>query len=168
VNNIKEEINRVKEGDISSLVDLVFEKEQQIYNIAYSYLKKEDVILDIVHDSILKAFSEINKLKNSEYFYTWFTRILINKCNEYHRKNKKIISLDEYKSPNDLHTSDEDNIDLKSAVGRLKAEFRDVVILRYKFDYTVKDISLILGCPEGTVKSRLFYAIKQLKTYIKD
>ncbi|WP_369809972.1 RNA polymerase sigma factor [Gracilibacillus caseinilyticus] len=50
----------------------------------------------------------------------------------------------------------------------MQDQYKTVVILRYYQDFTVKQIAETLHCPEGTVKTHLHRAIKQLKMYLKE
>jgi len=56
---------------------------------------------------------------------------------------------------------------IRLAINDLSPNHREVMILKYSSNFTIAEISEICGCSEGTVKSRLFYAIKKLKSILK-
>lgn len=55
------------------------------------------------------------------------------------------------------------NMDMTAAIGRLDEKYRLILSLRYFQDLSINDIAQILDCPEGTVKSRLNYALIKLR-----
>ncbi|WP_243128935.1 sigma-70 family RNA polymerase sigma factor [Clostridium novyi] len=96
--------------------------------------------------------------------------MLINKCKENLRRNN-IIYFEEYnnnslnisQSPLNQYTNIDTNIDLLNYINGLNDKYKDVIILKYFGDYSIKEISNILEIPEGTVKSRLNFSVKKLK-----
>lgn len=145
-----------------------------LYKIAYSYFKDTDAASDAVQDTALIAYSNINKLKEIEKFNSWITTILINRCREILRKNKKI----RFEEINDnvinisgnfcgKNSSDyeivEDNLDVLDVLNKIDDKYREVIRLKYLGDYTLNEISIILEIPLGTVKSRLNTGIRSLK-----
>ncbi|HEY9060904.1 MAG TPA: sigma-70 family RNA polymerase sigma factor [Pseudobacteroides sp.] len=166
-NDFEQKITLAKRGDKGALLDLVLAKKDQLYRIAYSYLKNENDSLDVMQDTLITAFKQIGTLKETKYFYTWYTRILINMCKRVLNDKKKIIMIEELQKNNTCPSNDKESwIDVKNSIEKLKPEFREVVYMRYFEDLSIKDISKVINCPEGTVKSRLYYAIQELKNDI--
>lgn len=95
---------------------------------------------------------KMNQLVKIQYFKTWMTRILINKCYDIRKKNQNIICLDEYEEP---AACDEYNLELKEALAALDEKYRIIMILFYSEGYRIREISDILKIPESTVKTRL-------------
>ena len=75
------------------LVELIHTYKEKFYRIAYSYVKNEQDALDVIQESVYKAYCSLDKLKSPEYFKTWFTRILINKAIDQIRFKKRIVPL---------------------------------------------------------------------------
>ena len=141
--------------------ELVLESEKTLYRVSMSMLKNETDCEDAVQTAILSAYEKLDTLKNEEYFKTWLVRILINACNRQLRTKKRVISLSEYTdTPAISHDRD---IDVKMALERLPVKIRDVIVLYYMEDFSVKEISHILQIPGGTVKSRLSKGRKLLE-----
>lgn len=80
-------------GDSEAFTSLIKENKKYLYKIAYSYVKNQQMSLDILQESIYKAFVNIKKLKKESVFKTWITKILINECINTIRKNAKVTSI---------------------------------------------------------------------------
>ncbi len=134
--------------------------------MAYLYVKNENDALDIVQETITKAYANMRNVKEERYFSTWLTKILINTALDVLRKKSKIIPLKEAMvekpSPN---MQIEENMDLLQAIEQLEEKYKTVIILRYYRDLPVQQIADYLNCPEGTVKSNLHRAIQKLRQY---
>ena len=150
----------------SDLIDIC---KENLYKIAFSYLKNEQNSLDAVSETIYKAYKNIDKLKNREFFNTWIIKILINSCKTV-LKNNKVIYIEEYnttKSDNlDILETDfklSIKIDLYNAIDKLNDKFKSIIILKYLEDMSIIQISEVLNLPEGTVKVYLRRALGVLK-----
>ena len=66
-----------------------------------------------------------------------------------------------------LVESSESGFVINEALTCLKPQHKNCIILRYKFKMSIKEMGEVLECPEGTVRSQLFYATKELSKYIK-
>ncbi|MDZ4992664.1 sigma-70 family RNA polymerase sigma factor [Clostridium perfringens] len=151
---VKSKVNLAMEGDKEAFIFLIEENMDFFYRVSKRILQNEYDVEDAVQNMIIKAYENIENLKNEEYFKTWITRILINECNKILNKRNKIIPVSEIFAG---ETSDEKigEIDLKEAIKTLNLEFRVVIELFYFEDLSINDISKILNIPKGTVKSRL-------------
>ena len=131
----------------------ILECERTLYRISMSMLKNETDCEDAVQMAILTAFEKLDTLKNEQYFKTWLVRILINVCNKQLSHKKRFIDIQEYMET--AVPSSDINIDVKIALEGLPVKIREVVVLYYIEEFSVKEIKSILNIPEGTVKSRL-------------
>lgn len=132
---------------------LVLESEKTLYRVSMSMLKNETDCEDAVQTAILSAYQKLDTLKNEEFFKTWLVRILINVCNKQLSHKKRFIDIQEYMET--AVPSSDINIDVKIALEGLPVKIREVVVLYYIEEFSVKEIKSILNIPEGTVKSRL-------------
>lgn len=163
-----EQVKKAKEGDVDQIGKIIMDNMQAMYRIAFSILKNEDEIYDAISNTTVIVFEKIPSLRNEEYFKTWLTRILINECYKIYNQNKKIIYLENCNSEvlGNLCFTDKDRleeIDIQNLIKSLGKDLRETVTLYYLEDYSVKEISEILEIPEGTVKSRLSRARKELE-----
>ena len=141
--------------------ELVLESEKTMYRVSMSMLKNETDCEDAVQSAILAAYEKLDTLKKEEFFKTWLVRILINACNKQLRARTRTISLSEYTdTPVISHDRD---IDVKLALEQLPVKIREVIVLFYMEEFSVKEISGILQIPGGTVKSRLSKGRKLLE-----
>ena len=158
-----ETIKKAKQGFVNEIGALILENMQTLYRVAFSILRTEDEINDAISNTTVIVFEKIHTLKNEEYFKTWLTRILINECYKIYNQNKKIIYLKNYDQEkltyNDTYVDD----DIKNIIKKLDKDLKQIVILYYFEDFSVKEISKIVKIPEGTVKSRLSRARKELE-----
>ena len=133
-----------------------------MYRVAFGILRNEDEIYDAISNTTVIVFEKISTLKKEEFFKTWLTRILINECYKIYNQNKKIVYLENNNQENLSYTDTYSDLELKSIIKKLNPDFKEIVMLYYFEDFSVKDISKILKIPEGTVKSRLSRARKEL------
>lgn len=149
--------------------ELLEENKLRFYKTAKIILKNNDDIYDVLQDALLSMYQNYDTLRDKSLFSTWGTRIVINKCYDFLRKQKNnVVALDEKVENNvEISSSDEYDVDkygIKQAINKyLSEEQKLVIILFYYDDYSLKDISNILDIPEGTVKSRLSKARDILK-----
>ena len=118
-----------------------------------------------MQNTTLIAFNKITTLRDEKFFKTWIIRILINECNKIYKCNKRSMN-EIIEKGYTIDTTN--NIDLYNAISRLSDELRVSTILFYFDDLTYKEISNVLGVPEGTVKSRVFRAKHGLYEMLKD
>ncbi len=134
--------------------------KQQLYRIAFLYLKNESAALEAVDETIFLSYRNLRQLKQQEYFKTWVTRILINVCKKELRRIKR-FHLEE-SLPLLIH-KDYDSMPLKEAIGKLPMDLQTIINLRYFNDYTLVETAQILKLPQGTVATRQRKALSLLK-----
>ena len=152
------------------IADYVMKERGKHYRLAFSYVKNKEDSLDIVQESIYKAFSSIESLKDPSYMETWFYIILVNTALDFLRKRKKLILVDdEILDTYDSSAPDTyQNFDLQRALEELPEKYRIIIILRYFEDLKIKEIGEILDLNVNTVKSQLYTAMEKLRIDIKD
>ena len=159
-----EAVNRAKQGDVDEIGNIIKENMTSLYRIAYSILKNEDEIYDAISSTTIIVFEKISTLKQAEFFKTWITRILINECYKIYNQNKKIVYLENNQNIEQLkHVDTYSEINIKELLKKINKDLRQIVVLYYIEDLSIKDIAKILEIPEGTVKSRLSRARKELE-----
>lgn len=150
------------------LVDYIKTNQDDFYRLAYSYVKNKEEALDIVQESLYKALSSIDTLKNISYMKTWLYRIIVNTSLSYIRKNQKIILMDEIREVSEPEKSEvADRIDLYSAIDMLDDKHRTVIILRYLEDIKIGEIARVTDCNINTVKSRIKSATQKLRMILE-
>jgi RNA polymerase sigma-70 factor, ECF subfamily len=157
-------VRRARRGDREAFAALVKLHERSLYGTAYGITRSEWDAADAVQEALAEAYSKISRLRDPERFGAWLTRILVNKCNDGFRVRKPLICVAEPPEPGQphLYVGAEEGLDLMAAVQQLDSDHRMVVTLRYFRDMKIDDIAEVLGCPAGTVKSRLNRALARL------
>lgn len=163
--NIDELVKKAQMGNDGAFCELINEYKIQLYKIAFAYFKNENDALEAVQEATFRAYRNIKKLKYPQYFKTWLIRILMNYCtDEKKRKNKwKCLIVGE----GEIDTGfDENKIELHDLVYRLEPKYRQIIILKYFEDLTIKEVAEIMERPEGTIKTWLNQALKDLRLMI--
>ncbi len=160
-----QEIKRAMAGDKDALVSLIMKQKNDYYRLAYVYMKNQEDALDALEDMILILYQRIGSLKKEEAFYSWSKRILVSCCLDRIRKNKRLVHLEDWEKadPRDAYRDKDHQIDLEREINRLKAKQQEVIRLRFFLDYDYKTISEITNTPLGTVKSRLYHGLRNLR-----
>lgn len=158
-------VHKAKKGSWEAYLDLALEKKDLLYHKALSLLGNEHDAADAVEDALIKGYDSIASLQEACYFHTWLTRILINTCIDIQRKRQKTVYLVEYADMKEpvCQEDRDDSMDIQAQMEALDEKHRTVVVLRFYEDLKVEEIAQILGVPQGTVKSRLYWALKKLK-----
>ena len=148
-----------------AFTELVLDSEPTLYRVAMSMLRNEKDCEDATQTAILTAYEKLGTLKHEEYFKTWLVRILINVCNKQLKSAAKTAELND----SDLSISSaEVSTEIRIVIESLPVKIRQVIVLYYIEDFSVKEIKSIVKIPEGTVKSRLNKGRALLKDYLKD
>lgn len=179
-------VERAREGDTHAFDELVVKYTPKLYGLVYHMTSNREDTNDILQDVFSKAYRALRRFKGKSSFYTWIYSIATNMTLNFLKKRnrRRALSLDDV----DLAIeNDKDYIEatsksdpvreaniselqqrLNMAMQRLSVDHRAVVTM---FDIQAMphaEISKILGVSEGTVRSRLFYAHRQLQAYLED
>lgn len=147
------------------LTNCITENKENVYRLAYSYVKNKEDALDIVQDSIYKAITNIELLKNPNAVKSWFYRIVVNTSLDFLRRNKKVQAMEpemiETYSPGaeDIYT----DMDLQRTLEDLPTKYRSVIVLRYFEDLKIDEVAEVLNENTNTIKTRLYQALQLLR-----
>lgn len=162
-------IKKAKKGDKKALEKLF----QHNYSIVYGYMLKltldENTAKDFTQEAMLKAILNIKKFKGKSKFSTWLITIASNAYKDNARKLKgREVCIDKISSASseDLEETiikKETFENIKKILMDIPKNKRMVFILKHYYNYSYEEISKIVDCPVGTVRSRLHYCIKKIK-----
>lgn len=159
---MEELVKRAKNKDEEAFDEIILMIEKEMYLIARTRLSNDEDIADVMQETILICFKNIQKLKDNSLFKTWTIRILINECNKlYKKRKKKFVSINEIELKDENYN--EDNISFQILIKNLNEDERTILTLYYCSQYTTKEISNILKIKENTIKSKLLRAKNKLK-----
>ncbi|MCQ6558397.1 RNA polymerase sigma factor [Paenibacillus mendelii] len=154
-------------GARDAFIQLIRANEQSMYAVARGILKSDSDAADAIQETILKAYNGIRGLREPAYFRTWLIRILINECRQIARHNSKFIPMTGVVEREDVHGF-ESSMEVDELLGELDLEHKEIVVLYYMEDMSVKEIAQSLDISEGTVKSRLYRARLKLAILLKE
>lgn len=162
-------ISKAKKGSDEAFEELINTYKEYLYKMAFIYTKNEHDALDIYQETVYKIYLNIDKLKDSSYFKTWITRILINNVNmkNRHVNRFKDVEVEDYIGEIE-YSSIEEKIDLYDAIDVLEEKYKTPIILQYFQDLTVSQICKIMDCNENTVKSYIRRGKKKLYDLLKE
>lgn len=151
-------------GDREAFSRLVRQMQNELYGMARTLLQRDEDCADAIQEAILKAYRSMGKLREPAYFRTWMFRIVIHECRRIYRKQKRVSPTDAI--PERADPSREPDLDLRDAVNRLDEPLRTLVKLHYFADLPLAQIADIMDVSEGTLKSRLHRARRQLVKWL--
>ncbi|NFH90962.1 sigma-70 family RNA polymerase sigma factor [Clostridium botulinum] len=177
--DMQDTIIRCKLGEKEAFQELLKTVEKKALATAYFLSGKRGIAEDILQETYMKCFMEIDKLKDPEAFKVWFFRILVRTGWKMSKKQSMLVPTDITSENEALFYNEKQNekniIDtyetkhiVKSAINNLSENLKTVVILYYFNDMSIEEISKVTGCFKATVKSRLFYARGALKKQLGD
>lgn len=144
------------------LGQVIIASEDMMYHVAKTLLYSDADCADAIQEAIVKAFSNLHTLRQDAYVRTWLTRILINECYTIMRKEKRVVSMENY-AREEAAGEAEDYSELYEALSHLPDEIRLCVTLYYMEGYHVREIADMLDVTESTVKNRLARARARLR-----
>ncbi|MED3994594.1 sigma-70 family RNA polymerase sigma factor [Peribacillus frigoritolerans] len=163
-------VKKAQKGDDKAFIKLFQQYEEDIYRMAYVYVKNESDALDVVQEVAYRSFKKIETLKNPEYFKTWLIKIAITCSIDLVRKNKNVVQLKpEYDEC--ISFEDEDiplSITLQELLDQLNEDEKSIVILKFYEGYSFKEIADLLNMPIGSAKSVLYRALGKLRKQFKE
>ena len=151
-------------------VSYILENQNRFYRLAYSYVRSEDVALDVVQSAICKGLEKCFGLKNPEALGTWFYRIVVNEALQYLRKSRKESVSPDGEFPEQAYHEPayERQREVYEEVMRLAEPMKTVVVLHFYEGLTLKQISEVTDTNLNTVKSRLYSALNRLEKGLKE
>ncbi len=176
-------IGRFQSGDERAYIELVKRYRDRILNFVFPYLGDIEQAEDVVQDTMLKLYEKKDYYKEIAKFSTWLFTIARNLANtELRKRNRRKITYlshmtadeSQYEIPsveNDIAKGAHDSFvydRIQEAIKDLPDNYKTVIILRDIQELSYDDISLIIGVPLGTVKSRINRARIQLQAELQD
>lgn len=153
-----------------NLERLIEQYSQPLTRLCFLYLKDEQSAQEAVQDTLYRAYCKYRSFSGKSREKTWITAIAINICKDYMRKPSRReipmeTALEAYADP--AQAPEPDALELLNLVYQLPADYREVILMRYYQDMTVKEIARILRERPNTVSVRLKRARELLKTQLE-
>ena len=170
----------VQDGNLEALENLYGRYSSRLLHYFHRMLSRDrEKAQDFLHDLFVKIVERPTAFDTRQSFTTWIFTVAHNMCkNEYRRLEVRTrettieqIKMDRCTGPKDIELS----IDVKAlkqavldALDELEPSHRTTFLLRYQEDLSIREISNILECAEGTTKSRLYYVTKKLSAQLQE
>lgn len=176
-------ILRVRAGDTDAFEALVLEHQNKVYSLALRMVGNEEDARDMAQEAFIRAFNSLASFRGESKFSVWLYRLTSNICIDFlrGRAKRRTVSLnweDEDGEEGELEIPDErfspearlERTELRESVRRgldsLSPEYREILLLREINGLSYDEISRALNLEEGTVKSRIFRARKNLSEFL--
>jgi RNA polymerase sigma-70 factor, ECF subfamily len=172
---ISDLVQRARLGDSSAFDAVVHELGDRLWRSALAMCRHEASARDLVQQTWLEAWKSLKRFDGRCLFSTWLHGILRHRYLKLVRHNtrKPIVLLpdpggEQDADPGQPHPGDdlqrrEDRAAIDAILDALPVEQQQVLRLRFFADAALADIAAALGCPEGTVKSRLHHGLRKLR-----
>lgn len=139
--------------------------EKSLFLVAVAYLHNTEDAEDALQEAALSAYRAIDSLKNKEYFKTWMTRIVINKCKNFIKSRHFTEELND--NINAFYDINTDDFEIVDAICKMKRESSLYITLKFYNDMTYDEMAKSLMLPVSTVKHRTKKAMSELEKILK-
>jgi RNA polymerase sigma-70 factor, ECF subfamily len=180
----QELVERVQKGDKRAFDLLVVKYQYKVCGLLSRYVNDQHEIMDVAQESFIKAYRAIHSFRGDSAFYTWLYRIAVNTAKNY------LISRSRRPSGNDVELDNDDSFTLYEQLSdvaspdatlnrnRLEAaiygviktlpeELKSAITLREFDGMSYEEVSQVMDCPVGTVRSRIFRAREAIEQHIR-
>lgn len=171
-------IVRCQSGDRDAFEGLFNLYRDDVFRFSYLVVRDSALAQDVVQEAFLKVFRSIDKFQFRSSFKSWLYRVAVNEAITLLRRRKvkedlnSTVDLGQGQGaglnardwqPEEAVLESEERTILRWAIGQLDPVHRSVVVLKYFHDFSDTEIAAVIGCPPGTVKSRLHRARELLR-----
>lgn len=176
-------VKRVQAGDKTAFDLLVKRYQHKIIGLVGRYVNDQSESLDVAQEAFIKAYRAIDSFRGDSAFYTWLYRIAINTAKNYRvarsrRPPDTDIDVDAYSVESEADLSDIETPEnslyrdelfevMTKAIEQLPEELRVALTLRELEGMSYEEISSVMDCPIGTVRSRIFRAREAVDKELK-
>lgn len=179
-------VKAVLAGDTSAYRGLVERYQGRIYAVIYGMVRNPEDARDLSQDAFVKAYHNLSRFRLQSSFYTWLCRIAMNVAID-HLRRRKVRQAEEFDDGVATHETggvislahhrNDPARELErkrlrerlaAALDELPEQQKQVIVLREVEGLSYKEIAEVVGIPEGTVMSRLYYARKKLQAALRE
>jgi RNA polymerase sigma-70 factor, ECF subfamily len=169
-------------GKTDAFGQLVVRHQDRLYNTLVKVLGSADDARDVAQEAFVHAFQKLHTFRGNSAFYSWLFRIAMNAAISEKRKTRRMsASVDVAREqsgtePADLHPESQPSHSLelserqelvRTALSQLSEEFRTVLVLKEMEGLKYEEIADVVGCPVGTVRSRIHRARSEMREKLR-
>jgi RNA polymerase sigma-70 factor (ECF subfamily) len=177
-------IVEVQKGNKQAFDALVLKYQYKVFKLVARYISDPSEVLDVTQEAFIKAYKALDNFRGDSSFYTWLYRIAVNTAkNHLIARGRRIPESDfeiseieqflskrdvkEYSTPERTLIADEMEHMLFDIIDDLPSDLRTAILLREMEGLTYEEIAEVMGCPVGTVRSRIFRAREAIEKKIE-
>ncbi len=163
---------RCQAGEPGAFEDLIAVMERPLLYYAMSLTGNQDSALDVLQEAWIKAFRGIRKLRDPGTLRQWLYSITHGLAVDRIRKNSsrehaEKVQYEDFQEAEEPSFAAEDAAAVHAALNQIGLHHREVLVLHFLEDLSLKEIAKVVVCSEGTVKSRIHYAKRQMKKILE-
>ena len=177
-------VKRAKKGDYQAFDLLVIKYQTRLISTAFKFVKDMQIAEDIVQESLIKSYKSLHSFREDSSFYTWVYRITVNTAKNFLVSKKRrgellqaeigkegAIEIEQFSqdSPEALLMRSQLKHLIENCLNQLSEETKTAITLREFDGLSYEEISKIVNCPVGTIRSRIFRGReildKEIETY---
>ncbi len=174
-------VERARKGDREAFGILVERYQRRVVGVVLAVVRNPEDAVELAQETFVRAYQNLSKFEERSSFSTWLYRIAVNLAIDWRRRENRHVTVrgeeaeieiermptavgDAFKETARGETAQR----IREALDELTPELRTVILLREVEGLSYEEIAEVLGCPRGTVMSRLFYARSRLRELLKD
>lgn len=186
--NDQELVRRAQQGDRRAFDLLVLKYQHRVLRLVGRFVRDPDQAFDLAQEAFIKAYRALGNFRGESAFYTWLYRIAVNTAKNQlaaHAREGYSVSLNsgggdesdeslpepealrDYASPEDMAASNELEVEIRAAITALPEDLRTALTLREMEGLSYEEIAMVMNCPIGTVRSRIFRAREAVEERIR-
>lgn len=170
----EEIIGQIRAGHKQAYSILIGRYQRPMYNLMYRYSRSEADAADLTQEVFLRAYEKLNSFGSGHRFFTWLYTLAVNRANDWARKRNRlqlhhreladrVVSETPDAGQEKILESREQVRQLQKAVDLLPDETREILMLRYREECSVREVAQIFSLTESAVKMRAARGLQQLK-----
>ena len=161
-------VERARRGDHDAFTALVDLTLVRLDSVARLIVRDPELARDAVQDTFIRAWRDLPGLRDPDRFDAWLHRLIVHACLDLvRRRRRRVIEVEltpiDMPAATDMAGEVADRDMLETALARLDAEHRAVVVLHYFLGMPLPEVAAAVGIPLGTAKSRLHYALAAMR-----
>ncbi len=163
---------RLRAHDHDALAKLAVRYGAALVGAAYLFLGDHHAAEDLGQETLIKAWDCARRTRADSRLEPWLFGILFNLCRRHRRSLWRRLRREKHAADRRVVSTlvaleaEEQLLQIQAAIRRLDDDHRAVIVLRFEQNMGVAETGLVLGIPEGTVKSRTHVAMKKLRSYL--
>lgn len=174
-------VKEIQAGNEQAFTELYHAIYEDVYRMVYSHVHNQADASDVTQEVFISLYNNINHLKDPEAFPLWVQKVVFTRCTRLFRKRKDSLMSENdaltlsYETEKELDFLPKEKFDneteqalIHDLVSKLQPKHQDVINCVYFQQMSLKEASLHLNRPQGTIKSQLYAARKELSGYIAE